>query len=78
MSSFDFAEFANFDDFSVEEPKEIIVSTQNSYTVNTDFIKTAGDAIFDIDIEYLSQVPDDLVSYVIDANFHLISTTTPN
>ena len=62
MSSF---EFAAFNDFHVEEQKEIII-TSNSYTVNTDFIKTSIDKIFDIDIEYISHIPDDMLAYIID------------
>ena len=65
MSSSATFEFATFDDFSVEEPKNVEV-TQNSYTVNTDFIKTEIDEIFNINIEDIKNIPDDMLIYVID------------
>ena len=61
MSSTFNAEFAAFDDFPVEEQKEIKV-TSNSYTVNTDYIKTSFDTIFDIDIENIKHIPADIYS----------------
>ena len=65
MSSTFNAEFAAFNDFHVEEQKEIII-TSNSYTVNTDFIKTEIDEIFNINIEDIKDIPDDMLIYVID------------
>ena len=65
-SSYDF-EFAAFDDFQVKEEKKIEV-TSNSYTVNTDYIQTSIDTIFNLDLDYIKHIPDDMIAYVIDEN----------